>query len=154
MLRHINCSKMTGYVKVDADGGSDGPPIERIAPYSQMYSYRASKIRELRDSKAIMNSSDIINSRANSGLSVPLADESKLHYSRRSFDAQRSLSVQRYRQRTQTEISLGNRFVILLPIADIIRTDSILLANHCLQLKLVRVRRERRIQIGIVGAEA
>ena len=94
---------MTGYSKTGAAREDEHTNAEYITPYSKMFSYRKSRIEERRDGISIQNHSDILQSRITSGLQVPTADESKLHSSRRNFNSLRSLSTQRYRQRTASE---------------------------------------------------
>ena len=99
---------MSGYTKTDATDEIDCRHSDYITPYSMMFSYRKSKIKERRESLLLQSQSDILQTRILSGLQVPTADESLLHSSRRTFDTNRSLSTQRYRRHTAAEDASGN----------------------------------------------
>jgi hypothetical protein len=71
---------------------------EFIAPFSKSHWYRTTKIKGQRQQKTLLESSNIINKRVTSSLTVPTADITKLHSSRRTFDTPRSLSSQRLRR--------------------------------------------------------
>lgn len=75
--------KGSGKNKAPSDRESDGQGLslyetsgglsqgnEYIPPYSKMFSYRTTKIKQLRDHVASMNCSDVISARVTSGLSV------------------------------------------------------------------------------------
>lgn len=71
---------------------------EFIAPFSKSHWYRTTKIKGQRHQKTQLESSNVINTRVTSSLTVPTADITKLHSSRRTFDTPRSISSQRLRR--------------------------------------------------------
>lgn len=70
---------------------------EFIAPFSRSHWYRTTKIKGQRHEKTVLENSNVINTRVTSSLTVPTADITKLHSSRRTFDTPRALSSQRLR---------------------------------------------------------
>ena len=95
LLSYLTSLKLTASYDSNADGNLTTP--EFIESFSKSHSYRTNKIKGQRSQKTLLENSSVINTRALSSLTVPTADISKLHSSRRTFDTPRSLSSQRLR---------------------------------------------------------